>query len=66
MPQSHMTDFVRDDACHLTLGPCRLNHSSIDEHRTARQGKRIDVSRIYNAEIVLEPRVAKFLWKGAR
>ena len=48
-------------AGHLAFRSRRLNHPTIDVHRPARQGKRVDVAGVHHFEIVTELRVLKLL-----
>ena len=52
--ESHVRDLVRHDASNLALGPGRLDHAAVQEHRAARQGERVDLLLVDHVERVPE------------
>ena len=48
--QDDVREFVRHHAGNLVVGARRLEHAAIEEHRAARQRKRVDLAQIYDVE----------------
>src|SRR5262245_3411405 len=60
MPERHMTDLMRHNPGHFAFGTRRLDHSTINKHRSAGQCEGIDIARVDNTEGVPEFRMLKF------
>jgi hypothetical protein len=54
MPEHDVTQFVRHHARDLIVGPGRLQHASIEEHRTTRQCEGIDPTLVDYIERISE------------
>ena len=48
--QDDVREFVRHHAGNLVVGARRLEHPPIEEHRAARQRKRVDLAQVYDIE----------------
>ncbi len=59
VPQHDVRELVRHHAGDFTFGSRRLDHSAIQEHRSAGQRKRVDVAQVDDVEGVAERRLAE-------
>ena len=61
MPENHVAQLVRHDACHFCVGARRFNHPAMQEHRPAGQRESIDLFEIDHVEAVPERRLLQVI-----
>ena len=58
--KQHVGQLVRHHAGDLALSGCRIEHATVNEHRSARQGKRVDLLQVHGRERVLVDGLLQF------
>src|SRR6185369_13687705 len=64
VPQRNVADLVRHHASHLTFSTRRFDHSAVHVHWTTGKRECIDVSRVYDFEVVLKFWMLKLRWNA--
>ena len=54
VPENHVAQLVRHDACHFCVGARRFDHPAVEKHRPARQREGVDLFEIDDVEAVTE------------